>query len=307
MNPNLLKQLAMVVKEGSISRAAERLFITQPTLTRGIQQLESRAGAPLLTRTRYGVTPTEIGARLAQIGERILADASQGEEVIRQFHSGYQREFTLGIDPLWEFATADRLTAALLQESGVVFHLRTGSASVQMRLLREGELDFLLAPAHLTVAHSGLQRELLFRDRSGVFAGLQSPLLRHQRSVDVDELSTQPWMVAGASAGFLEGEQSMPGHQAAKISFTGSIYSVLSLLKCSDFLVRMPARLTLLTGFVDPRQLLSVESDAGTRRDIALWYRSEDSERPDFLRVCNSLRDVVTDIDNRSPTFDLSL
>ena len=79
MNPNLLKQLAIVVKQGSISSAAEQLYVTQPTLTRGIQQLEARVGAPVLKRTRYGVVPTEIGARLALIGERILADTDQGE------------------------------------------------------------------------------------------------------------------------------------------------------------------------------------------------------------------------------------
>lgn len=307
MNPNLLKQLAIVVKEGSISRAAEQLYVTQPTLTRGIQQLEARAGAPLLKRTRYGVSPTEIGARLAQIGERILADASQSEEVIRQFHSGYQREFTLGIDPLWEFATADRLTDALLGERGVVFHLRTGSASVQMRLLLEGDLDFLLAPAHLTVAHGGLERELLFRDRSGVFAGLESPLLRCKEEIDIEQLSQQPWIVAGASAGFLEGQQSMVGHQAAKMAFTGSIFSVLGLLKRSDVLVRLPARLTLLSGFIEPRQMLSVKNEIGPRRDIALWYRSENSERPDFIKVRDALRNLVTAIDSKSSTFKLNL
>ncbi|WP_417784385.1 helix-turn-helix domain-containing protein, partial [Terasakiella pusilla] len=65
MNPNLLQQLAIVVKQGSISRACEQLYITQPTLTRSIKQLEMKVGAPLLIRTRYGVEPTEIGARLA--------------------------------------------------------------------------------------------------------------------------------------------------------------------------------------------------------------------------------------------------
>lgn len=307
MNPNLLKQLAIVVKQGSISSAAEQLYVTQPTLTRGIQQLEARVGAPVLKRTRYGVVPTEIGARLAQIGERILADTQHGEEVIRQFHSGVQSEFALGIDPLWEFATVQQMTEGLLQDKRFVFHLRTGSAAVQMRLLQEGELDFLLAPAHLTVAQTELERELLFRDRAGLFAGLRSNLIGATAPLDSAELERHKWIVAGASAGFLDGAAELAGHAAARMAFTGSIRSVFYLLQNSDMLVRMPARLALMSNEVKPAQLLPVEGFVGARRDIALWYRSADLERPDFVRVRESLRDLVRSIDQSAPDYGLEL
>lgn len=307
MNPNLLKQLAIVVKQGSISSAAEQLYVTQPTLTRGIQQLEARVGAAVLKRTRYGVVPTEIGARLAQIGERILADAQHGEEVIRQFHSGVQSEFALGIDPLWEFATVHQMTEGLLQDKRFVFHLRTGSAAVQIRLLQEGELDFLLAPAHLSVAQSELERELLFRDRAGIFAGLKSDLIGSSELLNPGELEQHKWIVAGASAGFLDGAAELAGPAAARMAFTGSIRSVFYLLQHSDMLVRLPARLALMSKEVLPHQLLSVAGFVGARRDIALWYRSADLERPDFVRVRESLRGLVCSIDKTAQQYGLEL
>lgn len=307
MNPNLLKQLAIVVKQGSLSRACEQLFITQPTLTRSIQQLESKVGAPLLVRSRYGVVPTEIGARLAQIGERILADADHGEEVIRQWHSGYQSEFALGIDPLWEFATYETLTEHLLSERRYVFHLRTGSASVQIALLEEGKVDFLLAPAHLTVAQSALEREILFRDRSGVFAGLKSPLINAGKAISKEALAEQKWMIAGASAGFLDGQGELAGPQAAKMVFTGSIRSVFHLLKTTDMLVRLPARLTLMTGEILPEQLLKVEGRQGPRRDIALWSRKEEVERPEHVKVRDVVKRYVEQLDQAASTYGLDL
>jgi len=307
MNPNLLKQLAIVVKQGSISSAAEQLYVTQPTLTRGIQQLEARVGAPVLKRTRYGVVPTEIGARLALIGERILADTDQGEEVIRQFHSGYQSEFAIGIDPLWEFATARDFAELLLQESQHVFHLRTGSASVQMRLLQERELDFLLAPAHLTVPQGELQREILFRDRAGVLAGAKSKLIGRAGPISPQELEQQQWITAGARAGFLDAQGEFAGPQAAKMAFTGSIFTVLHLLKTTDYLVRMPARLALLTGQLAESQLLDVAAEPGPRRDVALWYRAADIERPDFSRVHHTLQQLVSNLDAQAPTFGVNL
>lgn len=307
MNPNLLKQLAIVVKQGSLSRACEQLYITQPTLTRAIQQIEAKVGAPVLTRTRYGVAPTEIGARLARIGERILAESEHGEEVIRQWHSGYQSEFAIGIDPLWEFATYQSLTESLLRERRYVFHLRTGSASVQMRLMQEGQLDFLLAPAHLSVAQGALERKLLFRDRSGVFAGKKSSLAGSRQPVSREVLEQQNWMIAGASAGFLDGQGELAGPTAARMAFTGSIRSVLHLLNTTDMLVRLPARLALMTGEVAPGQLIEVEGRPGPRRDIALWSQLDNDERPEFVKVRKLISEFVTRLDREAPTFGLEL
>ncbi|MGB1090934.1 MAG: LysR family transcriptional regulator [Oceanobacter sp.] len=307
MNPNLLKQLAMVVKQGSISAAAEQLYITQPTLTRAIQQLESRVGAPVLKRTRHGMVPTEVGTRLARIGERILAETEHGEEIIRQWHSGFDNQFTVGIDPMWEYAAYAEMTDQLLAQNRFVFHLRAGSASAQIRLLKQGELDFLLAPAHITSEQGGLEREILFRDRSAVFAGKHSDLVGCTGPVPVSTLENQNWMIAGAKAGFLWGQAQSAAPRAARIAFTGAIRSVLHLLETTDMLVRLPARLTLMTGQVSPEQMITVEDQEGPRRDIALWSRDEDLERPDSLKVRTFLRDWMLALDQTLPGYELDI
>lgn len=307
MNPNLLRQLAIVVKQGSLSRACEQLYVTQPTLSRSIKLLEMKVGAPVLIRTRYGVEPTEIGARLAQIGERILAETEQGEEVIRQFHSGYHNEFVIGIDPLWEFATVEQMTAYFMKEKRYVFHFRTGSAAAQIELLQNGELDFLLAPAHLSVKQGTLDRQLLFRDRSGVFVGKKSMLLGTHKRVSQAVLEKQNWMVAGANAGFLDRPSELVGLKAASIAFTGSIRSVLHLLNTTDMLVRLPARMALMTGDVGIEQMIEVEGPLGPRRDIALWSKADSMERPECLKIHELIRDFMQALEDSVPTFDLDL
>lgn len=307
MNPNLLKQLAIVVKQGSLSRACEQLYITQPTLTRSIQQLEMKVGAPVLVRTRYGVEPTEIGARLAQIGERILTETEQGEEVIRQFHSGYHSEFVIGIDPLWEFATVEQMTTYFMREKRYVFHFRTGSAATQIELLQNGELDFLLAPAHLSVKQGLLDRQLLFRDRSAVFVGKKSVLRGSNKPVTKDVLEKQDWMVAGASAGFLDRPSELIGLKAASVAFTGSICTVLHLLNTTDMLVRLPARMALMTGEVDVDQIIQVEGQLGPRRDIALWSKVDNLERPECIKVHKLIHEFMYELDHSVPIFKMDL
>jgi DNA-binding transcriptional LysR family regulator len=62
---NLLRSFAAVVEEGSLSKAAHRLGLTQPTLGRHIRQLESWFGEPLFDRLADGLRPTERGRELA--------------------------------------------------------------------------------------------------------------------------------------------------------------------------------------------------------------------------------------------------
>ncbi len=54
-----------VVDAGTFTHAAERMFVTQPTLSQQIRRLEEMVGTPLLDRRRDGVRLTDAGSRLA--------------------------------------------------------------------------------------------------------------------------------------------------------------------------------------------------------------------------------------------------
>ena len=66
IDTRLLRYFAAVAEEGHLSRAAERLFISQPALTKQVKQLESQLGAELFTRSRAGMSLTEAGRALAE-------------------------------------------------------------------------------------------------------------------------------------------------------------------------------------------------------------------------------------------------
>ena len=59
-----LRAFVVVAEEAHVGRAAKRLFISQPALSRQMQQLEREVGAPLLIRTPQGVELTETGTEL---------------------------------------------------------------------------------------------------------------------------------------------------------------------------------------------------------------------------------------------------
>lgn len=81
MNIDSLKAFCIVVESGSISKAAKKLFVSQPSLSIKIQELESNYQAMLLERTNRGIKPTDAGLVVYQHAQKIL---SIGESIERE-------------------------------------------------------------------------------------------------------------------------------------------------------------------------------------------------------------------------------
>ena len=81
VDTRLLRSFAAVAAEGNVTRAAQRLFVSQPALTRQIKTLENLLGVRLFTRTRSGMSLTPAGQALADGTPAVLAGWDQ---VLRQ-------------------------------------------------------------------------------------------------------------------------------------------------------------------------------------------------------------------------------
>lgn len=85
-----LRAFVTVVEEGNITRAAERLFIQQPPLTRLLQGLEDELGVTLLQRLPRGVRVTEAGGVLFEEARALLARAERLREAVQRAARGEQ-------------------------------------------------------------------------------------------------------------------------------------------------------------------------------------------------------------------------
>src|SRR5207244_2084245 len=73
-----------VARRGSVSRAAEALFITQPTLTARLHGLERELGTPLFLRTPHGMRLTDAGRAWIPFAERALRALVDGRDALQQ-------------------------------------------------------------------------------------------------------------------------------------------------------------------------------------------------------------------------------
>src|ERR1044071_3909890 len=77
VDTRLLRYFAAVAAEGNLTRAAERLFVSQPALTKQIRQLENQLGVILFTRSRAGMSLTPAGQALTARVPAVLAGLDQ--------------------------------------------------------------------------------------------------------------------------------------------------------------------------------------------------------------------------------------
>ncbi|HEY1412292.1 MAG TPA: LysR family transcriptional regulator, partial [Rhodopila sp.] len=92
-----LRAFVTVVEEGHVTRAAERLGMQQPPLTRLLRGLEQELGVLLLHRHPRGVRPTEAGSVLLEEARAVLARAERVKETVRRAARGEQGRLAVGL------------------------------------------------------------------------------------------------------------------------------------------------------------------------------------------------------------------
>jgi len=94
-----LRFLTAVEKTLNFSRAAELCFVTQPTLSAGIKEIEDRLGVQLIERTKRSVMLTPVGKEVAARGKQVLLDVEEIETLARAHRDPFEGDLRLGSIP----------------------------------------------------------------------------------------------------------------------------------------------------------------------------------------------------------------
>lgn len=96
MDIRRLEIFAKVAELGSFSRAAEALFLTQPTISEHVRALEDELGVQLLDRLGRGATPTRAGQLLLGYAHRMLALSREAHQALERFQGRMSGELIVG-------------------------------------------------------------------------------------------------------------------------------------------------------------------------------------------------------------------
>lgn len=150
MELRLLRYFLAVAREENITRAAERLHISQPSLSKQLMELERELGKPLLIRGKRKITLTEDGVLLRKRAEEIITLIEKTEQELNADTLQISGEVSVGGNP-----TAPVLAAAAAvhrEHPDVRFWFYSSDATDVTERLEHGSLDFavLLEPVDTT-------------------------------------------------------------------------------------------------------------------------------------------------------------
>jgi DNA-binding transcriptional LysR family regulator len=146
----LLRFAKALMDHGSFSRAADALNMAQPSLSRGIQELESRAGAQLFKRSRLGNELTDFGRVFMQHAEKILQHSHDLEQEVALVKGLDAGEVSLAMGPYACEALALRCALAF-SRSRPSHRIRISQAEpgVALRMLRDRKTDLLVVDSSI--------------------------------------------------------------------------------------------------------------------------------------------------------------
>ncbi len=140
-----IRSFLIVLEEGSLHRAAARLNLSQPALSRRIQALEDHLGGRLFDRSSSGVKPTSGGHALAQRMVSVLKDYDARLAEVRGLVRGEDEQLRIGYLP----SAAQRYLQPALNrfyrsQPNTVIQMVDLSPGEQIHALRRGELDLAM-------------------------------------------------------------------------------------------------------------------------------------------------------------------
>ena len=141
----LFRSFLVVLREGSLNRAAAALHVTQPSLTRQMQSLEAQIGAPLLERQPSGVKPTALGLAMTEQLEPVLERYDAALADLRRDARGQNLDLRIGYLAAAAHAFLTPALAELRAEHPEAkVKLLDLSPGEQIAALRRGEIDLAL-------------------------------------------------------------------------------------------------------------------------------------------------------------------
>lgn len=297
-----IEYIVAVERNGSFVTAAEKCFVTQPTLSMQIQKLEEELGVKIFDRNHHPIIPTDMGKLIIEQAKKVIYERDKIDELISSTKKELIGQLHVGVIPTVAPSIVPRTLKSFVKKyPSVEITITEMNTDQIIHHLKEGEIDFgiLSSPLH----EKSLKETPLYHEPYVLYASEGHKILKNKtidpKDVDVNEL----WSLGDEHCMRFQvinlcGKQKFYGAENAFNYHSGSLLSLMRMVDVNGGLTILPELaladfpeeiMEQVRPFKDPipvREISLVTNKYFTKNKLAISFtESLLSQLPDKMRA----------------------
>ena len=296
---NLLVAFDLLMQEQNVSRAAERMFVSQSAMSHILQRLRQQLDDPLLIKTPSGMKPTDRALALIGPVKAVLRDVKNLITARVEFDPAKSaRRFTIAATDYMDLLVIPALVERIAKDApGVDIHVKRTETPFPERELEYNDLDVVLGFETVLKPPSVLVVEKLFEDHMTCLVKRDHPANKCDR-LTLDEYVSMKHMLisrTGTRVGLIDDWLAERGLERRIALIVPHFLSAPFIVAKTDMLLSLPGRIAERFLTLAPLGVIQVPIDLPAYDLVMVWHPLRENDaahrwlREQILAVCRSL------------------
>lgn len=305
-----IEYIVAVDRHGSFVTAAEKCFVTQPTLSMQIQKLEEELGIKIFDRNHHPILATDMGKKILDQAKKVIFERDKIEELITAQKDDLIGSLSIGIIPTIAPCIVPRtLKSFVTKYKNLDITITEMNTNQIIEKLKIGELDFGILSTPLY--EKSLKETILYYEPYVVYAAKNHNLLTKKQLVPDDINPDEIWSLGDEHCMRFQivnlcGKQKFVGAQNPFTYNSGSLLSLMRMVDINGGFTILPELslqdfsediLAQIRHFKDPlpvREISMVTNKYFTKNKLAIAFvESVLSSIPESMRSKNKKRTIL--------------
>lgn len=179
MNLNQIQYVLEVAACGSFTKAAEKLYVTQPAISHQLRALETELGVELFRRDTHSLALTDDGVRFCRYGENVMK-AMRELEMAFDVDSGRTNRLRVGLYMFHEIGSLNKIIIDFISQYHIMIKTFSVETADAYRMLESEELDFAVVNNWETEIPSSLEYHVLAREKATLLMSRKHPFAQRE-------------------------------------------------------------------------------------------------------------------------------
>ncbi len=292
---NLLVAFKALMRERSVSRAAEKMFISQSAMSHVLHRLRQQLDDPVLVKTSHGMRPTERALSLIEPVEQVLHEI----ERLIQHQSSFEpatsmRRFVLAATDYLEYLLLPPLINCIIPMApGVDIHVQRTASEFPVESLENNTVDMVLGFEVMLSPPAQFHRHKLFDDRMACVVRKDHPLAAEGELTMDQYLAANHMLISrtGSNQGLIDDWLAKSKLERRVGLIVPHFLSAPLIVAQTDYVLSLPLRIGQQFTSFAPLKILPLPFELPVFNLVMIWHPLRDKE-PGHLWLRQQIIDV---------------